>query len=297
VTASVRQQGVFAIVVFAALRVMSAVCNCGEAPERANDFFWENDRTGFRAYGPGDVHKWSGIDVFNKCVSTNIVVHWLRHRSSPNFHLNQGQGMDNYAVGPGRGVGGVALRKDGKWLPDYGNWIRYRVLTNCDERCAFELDYKLPIGGEMTLAIALPRGSSFFSEEVSFSPDVPLDGVEVAVGLDTSAARKHVGDYYANELLGIVSLFEKPHLDKDGKPIKGEEGSMMSAICAVAGKYEIVEGPYGETMLLGKELPRRKSDGRPIVAVLVGADWTEAGRFKTASEWHDYVKNGKEPER
>ena len=58
--------------------LLSSICLCGEAPERANDFFWENDRVGFRAYGPGDVHKWSGIDVFNKCVTNNVVVHWLR---------------------------------------------------------------------------------------------------------------------------------------------------------------------------------------------------------------------------
>ncbi|MBQ3314509.1 MAG: DUF4861 family protein, partial [Kiritimatiellae bacterium] len=32
--------------------LIATTCLCGEAPERANDFFWENDRTGFRAYGP-----------------------------------------------------------------------------------------------------------------------------------------------------------------------------------------------------------------------------------------------------
>ena len=274
--------------------LVSSICLCGEAPERRNDFFWENDRVGFRAYGPGDLHKWSGIDVFNKCVSTNVVVHWLRHDSSPNFHLNWGQGMDDYAVGPGRGVGGVALRKDGKWLPDYGNWVAYRVKTNGDERCEFELDYRLPIGGTMTFAIELKRGTSFFSESVTFSPDTPLEGVEIAVGLDTNAARKHRGDLFVDEKRGIVSLFEDPHLDKLGKPIKGEEGSMMSALRAIAGEFKVVEGPCGETMLLGMKLPRRQSDGSPVIDVMVGADWTEAGRFKTAAEWHDYVRTGKE---
>ena len=41
-------------------------CVCGVAPERADDFYWENEKVGFRAYGPGDYHLWSGIDVFNK---------------------------------------------------------------------------------------------------------------------------------------------------------------------------------------------------------------------------------------
>ena len=281
--------------------LLSSICLCGEAPERANDFFWENDRVGFRAYGPGDVHKWSGIDVFNKCVTNNVVVHWLRKDIDDpiyrGWHKNKGLGMDDYAVGPGRGVGGIALRKDGKWLPDYGDWVACRVVTNCDERCAFELDYRLPIGGMMTFQVELRRGTSFFHEYVTFSPDVPLEGVEIAVGLDTSAERQHVGDLFVDDERGVVSLFEKPHLDKDGKPVKGEEGSMMSAIRVVAGKYKIVEGPCGETMLLGKRLPRRTSDGSPVVDVLVGADWTEAGRFKTAEEWHDYVRTGKEKQK
>ena len=148
--------------------LIATTCLCGEAPERANDFFWENDRVGFRAYGPGDPHKWSGIDVFNKATTNNFVVHLLREPGKHgNWHKNvNGLGMDDYAVGPGRGVGGVAFRKDGKWLSDYGNWVAYRIHTNCEERCAFELDYKLPIGGTMTLGIGLVKGCSLFVEEV-----------------------------------------------------------------------------------------------------------------------------------
>ena len=190
--------------------LIATTCLCGEAPERANDFFWENDRTGFRAYGPGDVHKWSGIDVFNKATTNNFVVHLLRgHGDYGNWHKNvNGLGMDDYAVGPGRGVGGVAFRKDGKWLPDYGNWVAYRILTNCEERCSFELDYKLPIGGTMTLGVVLEKGSSFFTEAVTLSKDVPVEGLEIGVGLDLSAEREHTGDLFIDEKKLIVSLFE-----------------------------------------------------------------------------------------
>ena len=281
--------------------LLSTICLCGEAPERANDFFWENDRVGFRAYGPGDVHKWSGIDVFNKSVSTNIVVHWLRHRSSPNFHLNQGQGMDDYAVGLGRGVGGVALRKDGKWLPDYGNWVAYRILENSDARCAFALDYKLPIGGTMTLGIELARGSSLFLETVTLSKDVPAEGLEVGVGLDLSAARQHVGDLVVDEKRRLVSLFEEQHTIKDnkrttaregGKPIKGEEGSMMSALfcksaCVAA---RLVDGPEDSKLVMTMPL-KREDAGRLVLVAFAGADWTEAGRFRTAEAWHAYVRS------
>ena len=267
--------------------LIATTCLCGEAPERANDFFWENDRTGFRAYGPGDPHKWSGIDVFNKATTNNFVVHLLRgHGDYGNWHKNvKGLGMDDYAVGPGRGVGGVALRKDGKWLPDYGDWVAYRILTNCEERCSFELDYKLPIGGTMTLGIVLGKGSSFFSEAVTFSKDTPIEGVEVGVGLDLSAEREHTGDLFIDEKKLVVSLFEKPHNRE------GEEGSMMNAIFAVPGMggVSLADGPEGAKMIMTKPLTWIDR-GCSVLTVCAGADWTEAGRFRDAKSWHDYVR-------
>ena len=264
--------------------LIATTCLCGEAPERANDFFWENDRVGSRAYGPGDVHKWSGIDVFNKATTNNFVVHLLRgHGDYGNWHKNvKGLGMDDYAVGPGRCVGGVAIRKDGKWLSDYGNWVAYRIHTNCEERCAFELDYKLPIGGTMTLGIVLEKGRSFFTEAVTFSKDAPIEGVEVGVGLDLSAEREHTGDLFVDEKKLIVSLFEKPHNRE------GEEGSMMSAIFAMPGMggVSLADGPEGAKMIMTEPL---KMHGTALV-VCAGADWTEAGRFRDAKSWHDYVR-------
>ena len=267
--------------------LLATTCLCGEAPERANDFFWENDRVGFRAYGPGDPHKWSGIDVFNKATTNNFVVHLLREpKKHGNWHKNvKGLGMDDYAVGPGRGVGGVAFRRDGKWLPDYGDWVAYRILTNCEEQCSFELDYKLPIGGTMTLGIALEKGSSFFSEVVTLSEDVPTEGLEVGVGLDLNAKREHVGDLFVDEKKYIVSLFEKPHNRK------GEEGSMMNAIFALPffGEVSLAGEPNGAKMIMTK--PLKSSDrGCSVLAVCAGADWTEAGRFCDAKAWHAYVR-------
>ena len=287
--------------------LLSTICLCGEAPERANDFFWENDRVGFRAYGPGDEHKWSGIDVFNKSCATNIVIHWLRHNQDGrygNWHLNHGLGMDNYAVGPGRGVGGVALRKDGKWLADYGNWVAYRVVTNSDECCEFELDYKLPIGGTMTLGIALKRGSSLFAETVTLSQDVPTEGLEVGVGLDLSAERLHVGDLRVDENRRLVSLFEEPHTLKGnkrttaregGEPIKGEEGSTMSALYELVPTEDarLVDGPDGSKLVMTRPL-KAGDAGTAVLVVAAGADWTEAGRFKTAKAWHRHVRECQE---
>lgn len=252
------------------------VCRCGEAPERANDFFWENDHVGFRAYGPGDVHKWSGIDVFNKSCTTNIVFRWLRQnrdRRYGSWHKNHGLGMDDYAVGPGRGVGGVAFRRNGRWLPDYGNWVRYRILRCDDGACCFELDYRLPFGGTMTLRITLKRGTSFFTEEVLLSDDVVLEGLEFGVGLDLDPGREHAGDVLIDEANRRVALFEKPH----DRP--GEEGAMMSALCSLEpATTRLADGPNGEKLVMA-------APGARTLKVSLGADWTEAGRFRTAEAW------------
>jgi len=214
-------------------------------------------------------------------------VHLLREpKKHGDWHKNvKGLGMDDYAVGPGRGVGGVAFRKDGKWLPDYGNWVAYRILTNCEECCSFELDYKLPIGGTMTLGIGLEKGSSFFIETVTLSEDVPVEGLEVGIGLDLNAKREHVGDLFVDERKCIVSLFEKPHNRK------GEEGSMMSAIFDVPidGKTSLADGPEGAKMIMTKPLTWIDR-GCSVLTVCAGADWTEAGRFRDAKAWHAYVR-------
>ena len=190
------------------------------------------------------------------------------------------------ARGTGRVRVTVAIWKDGKWLADYGNWAAYRILTNCDERCAFELDYKLPLGGTMTLGVILPRESSFFEETVSFSRDTPLDGVEVGVGLDLNEQREHVGDLLVDEKMGLVSLFEKPHSRS------GEEGAMMNAIRIKPGTvaFSIADEPNGAKMLMTKPLKASDANGKPVLSVFAGADWTETGRFRTADEWHSHVR-------
>ena len=49
-----------------AILLAAAICNAEVCPERQNDFCWENDKFGMRAYGPGEYNKWSGWDVFHK---------------------------------------------------------------------------------------------------------------------------------------------------------------------------------------------------------------------------------------
>lgn len=149
-------------------------CICGVAPERADDFYWENDRVGFRAYGPGDFHRWSGIDLFVKNTSSNAVERLLREPGCHgNFHLNENPyAYDDFAVGAGRGCGAVAIFADGEWK-SYPNWEAARVLHEGDDRLEFELVYPACCAlGKMTCHVMMNKGDDFFRNEVRFEfPD------------------------------------------------------------------------------------------------------------------------------
>ena len=166
--------------------VLAVLCLCGEAPERENDFFWENDRVGFRAYGPGDYHKWSGIDLFIKNTTTNAVVHLLRgHGDYGNWHENKNPlAYDNFTLGAKRGVGAVAVFADGEWKT-YTNWESSRVIHVGDDYLAFELVYPACSAlGRMTYRVSMLKGNDFFRNDVTFEfPDRMAEGWLVGPGV------------------------------------------------------------------------------------------------------------------
>ena len=258
-----------------------SVCLCGVAPERADDFFWENDRVGFRAYGPGDFHKWSGIDMFNKATKENYVVRLLRERGRHgNWHKNQnGKCFDNYTVGAGRGVGAVALWGDGEWKT-YPNWDRCEVVTNGDDLCAFKLEYPAFSSlGRMTYHITFRRGEPFFRNEVSFELGERMrKDFVLGPGLDVAAGRGHGGDLFEDANAGIISLFEAAK--------EGNEGSTMTAI--------FLEDPSGCEIMTDHLGCKVLAMRRPKFVYWAGALWDGEGAIKTAAAWHASVKDFRE---
>ena len=167
--------------------LVAATCICGTAPEREMDFYWENDLVGFRAYGPKDAHCWSGIDLFVKKVSTNAVVHLLRHNRKEfgNWHLNKNPlAFDDYTIGASRGCGAVALWADGEWKT-YPNWEKATVIHEGDDYLEFELVYpSFSAMGKMKYHITMKAGDNFFRNDVSFErPKRMAKGWKVGPGL------------------------------------------------------------------------------------------------------------------
>ena len=84
-------------------------------PERLDDVAWENDLVAFRAYGPAlqaSGERGFGYDLFTKKNTTKptLETRYAKELSrEQSYHIDNGYGMDCYAVGPTLGAGVAAL--------------------------------------------------------------------------------------------------------------------------------------------------------------------------------------------
>ena len=159
-------------------------------PERADDISFENDRTGFRIYGPETQRRGErayGVDLWVKHSSELLVdsLYRLEFSKHPeiaalrregraeeasrltietSYHLDHGTGMDGYGVGPTLGCGTPALLV-GDSLCYPWCYERYEVLDNGPLRFTLRLDFgETVIDGQQVCEhrlLTLDRGSNF----------------------------------------------------------------------------------------------------------------------------------------
>lgn len=154
-------------------------------PERKDDMAWENDRSAYRAYGPAlqaSGERAFGYDIWTKSVATPVLEKRMyddivNHIS---FHVDHGEGMDVYAVGPTLGGGTAAL------LDSVGNIVypycftEHKILDAGPLRFSVELSY-----GDSTAesrVITLDRGSWLNCTTVRFDGKLP-EGAQIASGI------------------------------------------------------------------------------------------------------------------
>jgi hypothetical protein len=169
-------------------------------PERLDDFVWENDLVGFRAYGPALQAKGErgfGYDLFTKRGTRQPVLADFyelavgertkkRYKEllaedpqkardykldTMTFHVDHGYGMDVYAVGPTLGAGVTALMDEGMIFP----WCykEYEIIENGPLRFSFRLTFDpIKVGGDEnvveTRLITLDAGSYLNHTSVSY---------------------------------------------------------------------------------------------------------------------------------
>ncbi|OXU15012.1 glycoside hydrolase family 88 protein [Sedimentisphaera salicampi] len=112
-------------------------------PERKDDYMWENDLIGFRAYGPKLAKEGanSGFDCWLKGVeypTTNNRYFTAQHGRT--YHAYYGEGYDPYHVGSSAGCGGLSLWEDGRRVHS-SVYDEYKRIANGPIRSIFELTY------------------------------------------------------------------------------------------------------------------------------------------------------------
>ena len=166
------------------------VC-CGEIrADRLDDLIWENEFSGYRAFGPALQAKGEqafGYDIFTKSVTTPVLheryeraldpdtrrqIKLLRKAGmteeadsisrSVSFHLDHGDGMDSFGVGATLGCGTAALL-DGDQIVYPWCWETAEILKNGPRRFSVLLKYSpVTVGGRQVVerrVITLRKGS------------------------------------------------------------------------------------------------------------------------------------------
>lgn len=168
--------------------------------ERLDDIAWENDKTAFRAYGPAlqkRGEKAYGYDVFTKSVPYPVVekryagqtsaTNWARVRAlqaagqkekaaavqdSFTYHVDHGNGMDCYSVGPTLGGGTAALMADTSIVYPYC-YKDYEILDNGPLRFTLKLVFNpIAVKGDKqvveTRVITLDAGSHLNRTNITY---------------------------------------------------------------------------------------------------------------------------------
>ena len=169
-------------------------------PERVDDIAWENDRTAYRAYGPALQAKGErafGYDAWVKRVPGLVVEQRYANELNPDtqaeiarlrkerkhdeanelyhsvsYHVDHGNGLDCYKVGPTLGCGTAALMQGDAILYPYC-WKEYEILENGPLRFTVKLTYNPLVVDKDTVietrTISLAQGSQLNKTIVSYA--------------------------------------------------------------------------------------------------------------------------------
>jgi hypothetical protein len=253
-----------------------------EAPERKDDFAWENLLVTYRVYGPalqatGEIT--SGIDVWSKRTPNFVIDSFYKrdHEGSItknkalSYHKDNGVGLDSYEVGPSRGCGGTAVFANGKLFVSK-NYTTMKVLSSGPIRFAFEVGYAPwdADGTEVTETkrIVLDAGSRLnqIASTYTFQGKQQID---VAAGLAVHAGAN------ASPLFGddALSVWDTPQ-----DPTAGRIATGMVTIDS-----------HRSLRALGHALMIFPVKSGQTIRYAAGSGWSKAD-MPTQDAWNEYLK-------
>lgn len=140
-------------------------------PERLDDIAFENDRIGFRIYGPALQRKGEkgyGYDLWVKRTTELVLGELYRNDPRLSFHLDYGKGVDCFAVGPTLGCGTPAMLQNGEirfpWC-----YETYKIVDKGPLRFTVQIDFPTTDDGITEHRIlSIDKGSNFVESTVWF---------------------------------------------------------------------------------------------------------------------------------
>lgn len=146
-------------------------------PDKQDDLAWENDHGGYRLYGPlyhRDGGPVRGYDVWTKSVTHPVLARrYDDDHKGISYHVDHGDGMDPYAVGPTLGAGLAALTDSAGNLVMPRGYRKAEIIDNGPLRLTVRLDIDpVVVDGDTvteTRVITLDRGSWLNRTTVRYS--------------------------------------------------------------------------------------------------------------------------------
>ena len=152
-------------------------------PERLDDIAFENDRVGFRLYGPALQRKGEkgfGHDVWVKRTPELVLEELYRNDPRLSFHLDYGKALDCYGVGPTLGCGTPCRLRDGKIVYPWC-YETYSILDKGPLRFTVQVNFAPVNGITEHRILSLDKGSNFCEATVWYNGvSKPID---IAAGL------------------------------------------------------------------------------------------------------------------
>ncbi|WP_298496009.1 DUF4861 family protein [uncultured Algibacter sp.] len=261
-------------------------CYSRFVPERTDDYAWENNKVGFRTFGPtaqkmiedkvkgGTLS--SGIDAWLKRVEYPIINKWYKKAETEKgaYHKDSGEGLDNFHVGVSRGVGGIAVKVDTTYYISR-NFTNWKTITTGPIRTSFVLEYADWDANGKTISetkhISLDYGNNLSRFEIK------LTGTNaIYAGL---TLHEKDGESTHNKESGWISYWE-PHDDSElGTAIVVPNQNMISS--------ELFDTPLKDWSNLYAQI--KVNNNKAIY--YAGFGWKKAGEFTSKKVWNSYLES------
>lgn len=249
------------------------------AAYRHGDLLWENDKTAHRIYGrpleTAEPPSGSGIDSWGKSVAWPFMDRQLRRGTQ---HTYNGEGVDFFHVGTGRGAGGLGVWHDNK-LWTSRNYRTHRIIRNGPDLADFEVRYApwpVDVARKVweTRRLTLPLGTHFTRIASTLSSD-RRGPLLVGIGIGKRTTGQAPGQLSVDRALGLMTWWG---------PEDGDHGRMAVAIRVDPAMIVEQRDDADNHLFLLRVTP-----GRPFV-YYSGSAWTRGiGGFDTQEKWYAYA--------